>query len=139
MTLDPGVADHGNSGTRFVATAGETVAIGDVCYMKSDGKYWIAKADVLNTRMPGVVMAAAAISANATGVFLEKGFLRDDSWGGWTVGKELFVTITGTTTNTVSATEPSTPGNAVQKIGYAYAAKVIFFNPNQTVTEVPTP
>ena len=30
--------------TRIMATLGETVAIGEVVYLKSDGKYWLARA-----------------------------------------------------------------------------------------------
>jgi hypothetical protein len=66
--LTPTPANLGYSGVSFTATAGENVAIGDVCYMKSDGKYWLAKADVATTKMPGVVIATGTISANATGV-----------------------------------------------------------------------
>jgi hypothetical protein len=33
-------ADHTYSGDVITATAGETVVIGDVCYLKADGKFW---------------------------------------------------------------------------------------------------
>lgn len=130
------VADLAFSGLAFVGTAGEDLALGDVCYLKSDGKYWLAKADVAATRMPGAVMATAAISAAATGFFLQKGFIRNDAWGAWTEGGLIYVTITGTTGNTVSQTAPVASGNIVQVIGYAYAAKVLFFDPNLTQVEI---
>lgn len=137
LILNPSIADHAYSGISFTATAGDNVALGDVCYLKSDGKYYLAKADVATTKMPGVVMATGTISASATGVFLQKGFIRDDSWTGQTVGGAVYVSITGTTTNTWTQTAPSATGNIVQDIGYAYAAKVLFFDPNRTQVEVP--
>lgn len=139
VVLNAAPANLAYNGTYFTATAGENVAIGDVCYLKSDGKYYLAKADVATTKMPGVVMATGTIAGSATGVFLQKGFIRSDAgWGGaLTVGGALYVSITGTSGNTTTQTAPTASGNIVQDIGYAYAARIVFFDPNRTQVEVP--
>jgi len=49
-------ADHTGSGSYIVDTVGETVAIGDVLYMKADGKWWKADADAAAS-MPGSGLA----------------------------------------------------------------------------------
>jgi hypothetical protein len=124
--------DHAWSGDVFPATAGENVVIGDVCYLKSDGKFWKADADAEATAKGLIVMATASISQNATGVFLRKGFIRDDTWN-WTVGAELFV---HTTPGNPTATKPSGSGDVVRIVGYAYTADVIWFDPDTAYVEV---
>jgi len=133
MMLDSSLADDSWSGVTIVGTAGENVAIGDVCYRKSDGKYWKADANAAAT-MPGVVMATGTISADASGEFLKYGFLRDDSWAAWTVGGLLYVSAA--TTGAMVQAAPSGGGDQVQVLGYAYSAKVVFFNPQYVMVEV---
>jgi hypothetical protein len=81
--------DHSGSGIKTTLTAGEAVTIGQVCYVKSDGKAWLAKGDA-STTMPGCVVALGSISANGSGAFLGRGIVRDDSWS-WTVGGLLYI------------------------------------------------
>jgi hypothetical protein len=130
------IPDHGNSGDVLTATAGEDIAIGNLCYLKSDGKYWKAKADAAGT-MPTVVMAAQTISANAEGLFLVKGFIRnDDGWGGaLTVGGLLYTSAA--TGGAMTQTPPAVSGNRVQIVGYAYAARKVYFNPTLKMDIVP--
>ena len=124
-------ADHSGVGLYTVGTVGETVAMGDVLYMKSDGKFWKADADAAAT-MPGMVLAMVAITANSTGNLLHFGYFRDDTWN-WTVGGLLYVSITpGNPTQTA----PSGTGDQVQVVGTAVSADVIFFNPSPVLVEV---
>jgi hypothetical protein len=112
MELDPTPgSDHLSFGIKTQLVAGENVAFGDVCYLKSDGKLWIIDADAAAS-MPGIAMADATIAADATGYFLLLGFARDDTWA-WTVGGDIFGTVTGTTGNTLSQTAPSGSGDQV--------------------------
>jgi hypothetical protein len=120
-----------SSGITISAVAGETVAAGDVCYMKSDGKYW--KCDATNnTKGPASVLATAAITAEATGVFLVQGYWRNDAEN-WTVGGLIYAT---TTAGDMSHTKPSATGNVVQILGYARHADVMYFNPNYMLVEI---
>jgi hypothetical protein len=69
MELDPTPgSDHLSFGIKTQLVAGENVAFGDVCYLKSDGKLWIIDADAAAS-MPGIAMADATIAADATGYF----------------------------------------------------------------------
>lgn len=135
MLLDSSLADDSYSGVTITGTAGEDLAFGDVCYRKSDGKYWKADANQATT-MPGVVLCLQAIdeSVSATGEFLKYGFIRDDSWTAWTVGGLLYVSAAAT--GAMVQTAPSGAGDQVQVLGYAYSAKVIFFNPSYVMVEV---
>ena len=133
ITITPtaGGSDETESGIIATLTAGETLAFGEVCYLKSDGKYWLADSSD-DTAIPAVVMALGAISADASGSFLKRGFLRDDSYS-WTVGGLLYASTTG---GAISQTAPSGSGQIVQVLGYAYSATVIYFSPNLGTLEI---
>lgn len=136
--LDPGsLADHGFCGVQVVGTAGENLAIGDVCYLKSDGKYWKAQGDAAAT-MPAVAMATAAITADAAGVLLLDGYLRnDDGWGGaLTVGSPALLYVSAATAGALTQTAPSGSGEFVQVIGYAHGARTVRFKPELSILEL---
>jgi hypothetical protein len=125
-------ADHAWSGTTMSAVAGETVALGDLCYLKSDGKFWLADADAQATADGMLAIATAAIAGDATGVFLLRGLFRDDTWA-WTVGGKLYISATpGNPTQTA----PSTTGQILRVVGHAYSADVLYFNPDNTFVEL---
>lgn len=122
-------------GTTCDGTAGEALAQFDVCYLKSDGKFWKADADAAAT-MPVIAIATAAISAEASGVFLLMGFVRKDAWT-WTIGGFLYADEgTGGTVGGMTQTAPSGSGDQVQKVGIALTADIIYFNPDLTIVEI---
>jgi hypothetical protein len=126
-------SDHTYNGYDFSATAGENVAMGDVCYLKSDGKFWKCDADAEATTKGMLVMASTAITANNAGIFLMPGaFIRDDTWN-FTIGAELYVSPTA---GNPTAIRPSTANQYVRIVGHAYTADVIFFNPDQTYIKI---
>ncbi len=120
--------DHTYSGDTISATAGEALAIGDVCYYKSDGKFWLADADAEATTKGLIALATATISADATGVFLIRGLIRDDTWT-WTTADTLWVPLTP---GNPTATEPTVSGDFARLIGYAQGADYVWFGPSQT-------
>lgn len=124
--------DHTWCGLTCSGTAGENLVFGDICYLKSDGKYWKADADAAAT-MPGAAMALASISADASGLFLKIGFVRDDSWSALTIGGIVYAS---TTAGAITQTAPSGSGDQVQELGYAETAVIIWFNPNTTLVEI---
>lgn len=126
-------ADHSYSGVTITATAGEPVAIGDVCCFKSDAKFWMADSDAEATTKGLIAMATATISAEASGVFLWLGKYRDDSWTWATVGAELY--ISGTPGNP-TITRPTGAGKLVRIIGHAYSSTIVVFKPSQTYIEL---
>lgn len=118
-------SDHTASGIKFTDTAGENLVFGNLCYMKSDGKWWKANADAIAT-MPGLAMALATIAADADGVFLKMGFARDDTWN-WTAGGALYAApVAGGLTQTA----PTVWGYIVQTIGFALTADILYFKPS---------
>ena len=113
-------------GTTIEKTAGENLVFGDVVYFKSDGKAWKASANTAGT-YPAMAMVTETILANATGIFLLWGTVRNDAWN-WTIGGILYLS---TTAGGVTQTPPNTTDNAIQILGVAHPnADTIFFKPS---------
>lgn len=128
----PGLSvDHGWHGIAAILTAGENLAIGDVGYIKNDGKVWKADANAAAT-MPVIVLATGTIAADAEGEFLLSGYMRDDSWD-WTVGG---LTYCDTTAGALTQTAPAGSGDQVQVVGVAITADIILFNPSYVLVEI---
>jgi hypothetical protein len=128
--VTPGT-DVTSTGIKETGTAGENLVFGDMCYFKSDGKYWKADADATGTMLV-VAMADAAITAEAEGIFLTRGIVRDDSLT-LTVGAKIFASCTaGGQTHTA----PSGSGDQVQVIGRASHANYFRFEPSYDVLEL---
>jgi len=119
-------ADTKYSGTTMTGTAGENVAFGNVCYMKSDGKLWKADANGTGT-YPAKVIALGTISADASGTFLVLGKVRNDAWN-WTIGGNIYLS---TTAGDMTQTAPSATDEVIQVLGTAFPnADTILFNPS---------
>jgi len=110
---------------------GESVAFPDLLYLKSDGKWWKADADAAAT-MPGLRLALASGSADATVRMLVQGRVRDDDWN-WTVGGMVYAS---TTTGALTQTIPSGAADVVQIVGVAYHADKIIFSPSPVTVEI---
>ena len=81
-------------------------------------------------------MATEAISADATGTFLVRGWVRNDGWTGWTVGASSGILYASGTAGAITQTAPSGAGDQVQVVGWAYASKIIRFEPQLVIVEV---
>jgi hypothetical protein len=135
MTWDNApAANNGFSGDVESVTAGETVALSNVLYEKSDGEWYLADADASST-MPAMRMAVGAGTDGNAVSTITRGVVRYDSWT-WTVGAPIYVSTTGTTTNTLTQTAPSGDGDQIQIVGYALSATVMYFNPSPVVVEI---
>ena len=119
--------DHSVSGDVITLTANAASQIGDVVFINSSGKAEFCKADTI-THSPYclAICADVSISANAGGNWLTKGSVRDDSWN-WTVGDLIYVSITGTTGNTLTQTAPTGTSNVVMPVGVALSSDVMYF------------
>ena len=125
--------DQTASGDIITATAGENVAFGNVCYLKSDGKFWKTDADAEATSKGLLVMAIATIAGDASGLFLKTGLARDDAWN-WTVGAELFLDTA--TAGGMTATAPSGSTDIVRLVGYGKGADYVEFKPSTMYLEI---
>jgi hypothetical protein len=130
------VADGEYSGDMAMFQAGEDLTVGEVVYFKSDGKVWKAVATAAATSRC-VAMCVAAVSADAMGPFLLKGFARFNSaFPTWTVGGVIYTPEAEVGTNVPEQGAPDTDGDFVQIIGYAVGTDAVYFCPDSTVIEV---
>lgn len=128
------ILNQSAAGFVSVMTAGENLSFGDLCYRKSDGKWWKANAGSATT-MPGCVVSLGTILTDDTGEFALPGssqFIRNDSWS-LTVGGLIYAS---TTSGGITQTAPSSTGDQVQVIGYAYTSTIINFDPSLILVEV---
>lgn len=107
-------------------TAGETVAFGDALYLDATtSELLLADANASSTT---AVVRCVAIGAGTDGgavkVALAGTILRNDTWD-WTVGANIYLTVTGTTSNTLTETIPSTTDDYVVVVGWAKSADEI--------------
>jgi hypothetical protein len=119
-------------GDCVILQAGENLAVTDIVYIKNDGKTWKANANS-STTLPAIALATSAISTDAWGVFLIKGFLRDDSNITFALGDKIYVDAS--TAGEITPTAPS-GGNFVQVLGICvHTTHTIFWSPSMTIIE----
>ena len=119
-------SDHTSTGIKCNLYAGEAVAFGNVCYVKSDGKLWKADADAIATSGVIAMCVDETIAENALGSFLMFGIARDDTWA-WTVGGLIYLS---TDVGVMTQTQPSGTDDVIQVLGVATHADRMYFNPN---------
>jgi len=126
--------EHSSSGIILDLTAGEVLNIGDVGYQNADGEIYLADATDA-TKMPGLFMCVETAADGVESAFLQVGVMRDDTWN-WTVGGLIYLTITGTTGNTLSQTAPIAAGEQVQVVGMATHADRMTFTPSLVLVTI---
>lgn len=129
--LDASLSDATFSGIKATLTAGENLVIGDVCYIKSDGKLWKADASAIATAS-AVAIALATISADASGSFGIHGYLRKDSLYALTIGGLVYLSETA---GAATQTAPTTTDAVTQILGVALTADILYFNPQLVQVE----
>jgi hypothetical protein len=109
-------------------TLGATIAVGELVYLGSGGKWLIADASAIATcgGMLGVCLVAGN-DTDATKVLLQ-GYYRDDSQFAWTIGDTVYASETA---GDFTATPPTTTDALVRVVGFAVSADVLYFNPSQ--------
>jgi len=103
-------------------------------YINSSGKAQLGDASTLAGTYC-VALSVGTVTANNTGTYLLSGIARNDAWN-WTVGSPVFLSLTGTTTNTLTQTAPSATNEVVQILGIATHADRIYFNPQLVQVEI---
>ena len=105
---------------RFKAQADVSLVKGDAVYISgiSGNTPTVGLADANDaTKMPAFGLAAGAISANATGEIITFGTLSGMDTSSFTVGDVLYISDTGTSGNTLTATAPAGESSQIQNIG----------------------
>jgi hypothetical protein len=105
------------------ATAGENLVAGNLCYLKSDGKYWKASVSSSGTGIAKLLLANATISADATGEFIAYGTYTTT---GLTAGAVYYMSTGGG----ISTTPPSTQDYVIRPIGTASSTTTLEFDPS---------
>ena len=114
---------------------GENVALGDVCYLKSDGKLWIANATTIATA-PGLYLTTTTVLADASAEFLLLGSMDNAAWLTLTIGGLVYLSDVGTSGNTITQTAPTGTDKVVQILGIATQSRGIYFNPSLSMVEL---
>ena len=119
----------------FTATfmAGENLSVGDVTYLKSDGKMWLADADAESTIDTLLGIACYNVNADSQIIFLLKGFIRYNTWNWSSPGDLLWVHTTG---GNPTDSRPTGSGDVCRIVGYAVNADAVFFDPDKTFIEL---
>jgi hypothetical protein len=133
ITAVPG-SDHGYSGYTITLNANEAQNFGDMCYINADGQAQLGDADAIATASCICMLVSASVAANANGLYMLLGIARDDTWN-WTPGGLIYLTVTGTTGNTLSQTSPTGTDDVIQIIGVATHADRMFVNPQLAQVE----
>ncbi len=123
------------SGITAVLQAGEIITRTELCYVKNDGKMWLAQSDAAGTMPAIAVFTGANLAANAWGEFLLLGFYREDTILTFALGDMLYVsdTVAGAFDNVL----PSDAGEQVQVLGKCLiGTHIIYFNPSLELVEI---
>lgn len=120
-----GNLDLNSKAITIIATAGENLVSGNLCYLKNDGKYWKASNTAASTASTRLVLANATINANATGEFIVTG---QYTTTGLSAGSNYFVGAAGA----ITTTSPTTEDYVVRPVGTALSTTVLEFNPDTT-------
>ena len=109
-------------------TYGESIVLGDLRYVKSDGKVWKADANAIVFPVYGLALATASEGTNNV---LRCGVYRDDTRYNFTIGGLVYLSITaGGETQTI----PAALNDLDQVVGTALSADVLDFCPSAVYT-----
>lgn len=138
LRLDPALSADGKfCGITEVVTAGETIAFGELVYLKAaDSQWYLADADADATS--GAVKLAIAVTSgtdNNPMTVLHYGKIRADAkFPALTVGAPAYVS---TTPGAVQVAQPSGTDDVIRIAGHALTADELFFNPsNDYITHI---
>lgn len=123
-------ADGTYCGLTESVTAGETIAFGDVVYLKAaDSRWYLADADADSTS--GSVRIAIAVTSGTAAssmTIMAYGKIRSDAnFPAMTVGAPLYVS---TTPGDIQVAQPSATDDVIRIVGHANTSDELFFNPS---------
>jgi hypothetical protein len=133
IELNPSPADHDYSGLSATFTAHDVQGFGDACRINSTGEMAIADANGIATSS-SFGLALESIDHDTPGLYLLYGFARDSGWS-WTVGGLIYLSVVGTTGNTLTQVRPSGTDDVIQILGVAIDVTRIFWNPQLVQVE----
>jgi hypothetical protein len=114
-------------------TVGETVAIGDCLYIKSDGYLWKADADAESTGRALFIALEAKNASQTCKVVTPFQIITNGSWSWGTVGGAIYVS---TTAGGLTQTAPSGSTDVVVIMGFALSATQMILCPGYSYVEL---
>ena len=123
--------DESWSGTIVSGTAGAALAVGDVCFLNSSGK-WVLNDGILDGTDTGfkseIGICVLAASGDTEPVnILVNGLIASAAFPAFTVGAPVYLDDTA---GDLVVAQPSTTNFAIRIVGYALSATVLHFNPS---------
>jgi Collagen triple helix repeat (20 copies) len=115
--------------------AAQAQACMDACMLNSSGKPTLAKADVIADAWALMMVTDPTVGNGATGSYMVQGFVRNDAITFPTIGAPVYLSLNGTTGNTLSQSQPSGTNNVIQILGIAWGSHVLYFNPQLVQVE----
>ena len=109
-------------------TFGGTVAAGQVAYLKSDGKWYLAQANSGATSAGDLAIALDSGVAGGKGRLVKLGYVNNTAWS-WTPGAPLY--LSAATAGGLTQTRPTGVGNVVREVATASNDPgTIYFDPS---------
>lgn len=131
LKLDASLSgDETRSGITTTGTAGATIAVGDICYLASSGK-WLLTDGILDGTDTGFskqlgICILASTDTNPTEMLLY-GKVRSAAFPSFTTGSPLYLSNTD---GDITGTQPATSNHAIRIVGFALSADDLMFNPS---------
>ena len=107
--------------------ANESHVIGDAVYINATGSAQLGNATNVSSSL-AVALSMNTVAGNANGEYLLTGIARYDTWN-WTVGGLIYLSISGTSGNTLTQVNITGSNNVTQIMGIATHADRMLFNP----------
>ncbi len=128
VNLSPG--DGVANGRIETGTAGETISVGQVVYLKgTDGRWWRANAATSGTSGPvKLAMVVSGASAGASCTLLDRGTMQRGAWS-LTTSPGLYY-LSDVVAGGMTSTPISTVGSQVRAIGHAVSVTTFDFEPS---------
>ena len=107
---------------------GATVNAGQVVYLKSDGKWYLARANSVVTSAGDLAVALDSGAAGEKGRLVKLGYVKNTAWS-WTPGAPLY--LSAATAGGLTQTRPTGAGNVVREVAtVASDPSTIYFDPS---------
>lgn len=126
-------ADLDYSGITTGLTANENQGFGDAVFINATSEAQLGDASTIATAYC-LGLCTGTVTTGNTGTYLLQGFARNDAWN-WTPGEPIYLSLNGTTGNTLTQTAPSATGEMVQLLAWAVSADIIYWNPQLVQVE----
>jgi hypothetical protein len=129
--------DFSVNGMQIALTASGNTNFGDVGYINTLGGVTIASASAITTANAVVMCADSYISGNTSGNWLLFGAARKNTWNWLSGGTSglIYLSTSGTTTNTLTQIQPSDVNQVIQILGVALTSNTIYFKPELVQVE----